>query len=143
MVRARARLIMAGLTLGAVLVAGGATTAAAGERGYWSEAGLGAGAALTNVVYMPCKLAYAALGTITGGLTYALTGGSYETAENVWLASLGGSYVITPDMLTGKRPVEFSGTPTLRAASIVEETTPMSENRGPRISDSYVRDTYY
>lgn len=140
---ARLRLLLAGLSLGAVLVAGGTTTAVAGERGYWSQAGLGVGAALTNLIYMPCKFAYATLGTVTGGLTYALTGGSYETAENVWVASLGGSYVITPDMLTGERPVEFSGTPSVRAAALVEEPAPMTKDRSTGFNDGYVRDTYY
>ena len=135
------RMMVTGLALGALLVGGAAPAAASEQRGYWAEAGLGVGAMLANSLYMPAKLAYAALGTVTGGLTYALTGGSYETAETVWTASLGGSYVVVPDMLTGERPVEFWGAPKTEQASIVEE--PVSLAREPEASAGYQPDTRY
>ncbi len=135
----------AGLAVAMVLVAGRGTPAgAAEERGTWAQAGLGFGTILANVVYMPAKLVYASLGTITGGLTYALTGGSYETAQSVWVASLGGHYVLTPDMLTGERSVEFSGTPAPRTANLVEEPAPVAQDQTlPPVNDGYARDGYY
>jgi len=135
------RRAVAGSVLGGLLVAGIATEAAAEERGYWAEAGLGVGSVLANVAYMPAKITYAALGTVTGGLAYALTGGSYETAQNVWTASLGGSYVVVPDMLTGERPLQFAGAPEVAGKSIVEE--PMSVARDPGVPAEYPIDTQY
>jgi hypothetical protein len=118
------RKAMVGTAVAVMLTAAGGTTARA-EDSPWKAAGLGFGAILSNVVYMPVKITYAALGSITGGLAYALTGGSYETAQNVWVASLGGTYVIVPDMLTGDAPIEFSGTPKDTKVAIVEESAPM------------------
>jgi hypothetical protein len=123
--RANVRKTMVGAAVAVMLTAAGGTTARAGDTP-WKSAGLGVGAILSNVVYMPVKIAYAALGSVTGGLAYALTGGSYETAQSVWVASLGGTYVIVPDMLTGEAPIEFSGTPKATKVAIVEESAPMS-----------------
>jgi hypothetical protein len=103
----RLRAVVAAITLGVVLV-GGMTPAWAEERGTWGKFGLGVAAMLSNAVYMPLKLGYAGLGAVTGGITYALTGGSRETADNVWVASMGGDYVVVPDNLTGDKPLEFS-----------------------------------
>lgn len=134
--------MVAGLTLGALLAAGtGPASAAEPRESYWTDAGLGVGAILANTVYMPAKITYALLGAVTGGLTYALTGGSYETADNVWTASLSGSYVVVPDMLTGRRPIEFSGTPRTMQASIMEE--PVSLARDPSVSAEYPLDSRY
>lgn len=137
------RVMVAGLALGAMLVAGtGRQAVAAEERGTWASAGLGIGSMLSNVVYMPAKLVYAGLGAVTGGLTYVLTGGSYDTAQNVWVASLGGTYVITPDMLTGERPVEFTGTPRANRSAFAEEPSGGPEAAAPA-DDGYARDSYY
>jgi hypothetical protein len=134
----------AGLTVGVVVMVGaGSPARAEEERGTWAQAGLGIGTVLANVAYMPAKLVYATLGTVTGGLTYALTGGSYETAQSVWVASLGGNYVLTPDMLTGERSVEFSGTPEPRTAGLSEEPGPtVQEQTLPPVRDGYVREGY-
>lgn len=146
MKRSKCRLLVAAVTVSAVLAtsAGGAVAAeATEEHGYWSQAGLGLGSMLTNLVYMPCKITYATLGAITGGLTYALTGGSYDTAEAVWVASLGGTYVITPDMLTGERTVEFTGTPEVRSASAIEEPAPVAgESKTPSIGEGYAHEGF-
>ncbi len=66
-------------------------------------------AVVANVVYMPVKIVYAGLGTLTGGLAYLLTVGDTETANKVWSPSIGGSYVVTPSMLRGDEPVLFNG----------------------------------
>jgi hypothetical protein len=48
-------------------------------------------------------------------------------------------------MLTGKRSVEFSGTPQVRAASVVEEPAPLAEGDriAPSTDEGYARDSYY
>ena len=142
------RSTVAGLALGALLAAGTVPAAAAEQEGYWAEAGLGVGAMLANCLYMPAKLTYAALGTVTGGLAYALTGGSYETAEDVWTATLGGSYVVVPDMLTGQREIQFTGAPrTTMQASIIEEPASLASkpeaSSEPVASSEYLLDGRY
>jgi hypothetical protein len=75
----------------------------------WKGAGLGAAALVANVGYIPAKMAYAIVGGITGGFGYALTGGNEKAANTIWRSSLGGDYVVTPDMLSGQAPLHFSG----------------------------------
>ncbi len=86
-----------------------ASLAQAKETHYWGDAGWGVLAVVANVVYMPVKIVYAGLGTLTGGLAYLLTVGDTETANKVWSPSIGGSYVVTPSMLRGDEPVLFNG----------------------------------
>lgn len=74
-----------------------------------NEAALGLGSGLLTLVYLPAKVAYAALGGIVGGFTYGLTGGNLETAQSVWEPSFYGTYVITPDHLKGNEAVRFYG----------------------------------
>jgi hypothetical protein len=75
----------------------------------WKGVGIGAGTVAGNVLYIPAKLVYGILGGISGGAGYALTGGNEQVANTIWRSSLGGDYVLTPDMITGKQPVHFSG----------------------------------
>ena len=75
----------------------------------WRGVGLGASAVAGNLVYVPVKLAYGILGGIGGAAGYALTGGNKQVANSIWRSSLGGDYVLTPDMMTGKEPIYFSG----------------------------------
>jgi hypothetical protein len=99
-----------GLIAAAVLVTS-VVAARPAAAGYLGDAGWGTATVLTNVVYMPAKLVYATLGAVTGGFAFALTGGDFDTAETVWVTSMGGNYVITPKMLQGEDPIAFSGTP--------------------------------
>jgi hypothetical protein len=73
------------------------------------QAGLGVASALLTLPYGPAKIIYAGLGGIVGGATWVLTGGNTETAQTVWEPSFYGDYVITPDHLTGKKPLRFFG----------------------------------
>jgi hypothetical protein len=75
----------------------------------WQGVGYGTGSLLTNVLYIPAKLVYAILGGLVGGGAWVLTGGNGQTADTIWRSSLGGDYVVTPDMLAGKQPIHFSG----------------------------------
>jgi hypothetical protein len=75
----------------------------------WEGVGIGAGTVAGNIFYIPAKLVYGILGGIAGGAGYALTGGNKQIADTIWRSSLGGDYVLTPDMISGKDPVHFSG----------------------------------
>jgi len=75
----------------------------------WPGVGYGVGALFANVLYLPAKLVYALLGSFVGGGTYVLTAGNTQAADTVWRSSLGGDYVVTPQMLAGQQPINFSG----------------------------------
>ncbi len=91
----------------------------------WPGAGYGAGALLCNVIYIPAKLVYAILGGIVGGGTYLITAGNQQAANTVWRSSLGGDYVVTPQMLAGQQPINFSG-PTDTPPTATEPVTSTS-----------------
>ena len=99
------------IPIGALALVAALTAARPARAGYLEDAGWGSLTVLSNVVYMPAKLCYATLGGLTGGLAFALTGGDLQTAETVWVTTMGGTYVITPSMLQGQEPIAFSGTP--------------------------------
>lgn len=73
------------------------------------DAGIGLATAMANIFYIPAKLTYAALGGVTGGLTYALTLGNTEAAEKVWVTSGGGDYVLSTEHVSGQKKVHFMG----------------------------------
>jgi hypothetical protein len=75
-----------------------------------SRLGYGAVAAGENVVYVPAKLAYAGIGVFVGAASWVVAGGKPKLAKRVWKMALGGDYMITPSMVEGTEPVEFSGT---------------------------------
>ena len=75
----------------------------------WPGAGYGAAALFGNLLYFPAKLVYAILGTIVGGGTYLVTAGNAQAASTVFRAALGGDYVLTPQMVAGQQPINFSG----------------------------------
>jgi len=75
----------------------------------WGGAGYGAATVLADVVYVPIKVLYALLGGIVGGGAYALTAGNAQVADTIWRSALGGDYVLTPAMIQGKEPINFSG----------------------------------
>jgi hypothetical protein len=79
------------------------------QADFAEDAGMGTATVLANVVYMPTKVAYAALGGLTGGFAYLLTGGNYTAAEKVWTPSLGGNYVLNTSQVWGQEPIMFSG----------------------------------
>src|SRR5271170_36738 len=81
----------------------------AGNSVNWQGVGVGAGTVAGNIFYVPAKLVYGILGGITGGASYVLTGGNTQAANTIWRSSLGGDYVLTPDMVSGQKPVHFSG----------------------------------
>jgi hypothetical protein len=90
----------------AVLFVAGPARAA---DGYGSQFAWGMAAIGANVLYIPTKLVYAGLGGLTGGLGYLLTLGNRDALNTVLGPSVGGTYVLTPEMLRGEQPILFSG----------------------------------
>jgi hypothetical protein len=91
------------------------------DGSFFEDVGIGLGTALVNVLYIPAKFAYATVGSVIGGLAWVLTLGDTDTAMGVWEPTLGGSYVVTPKMLRGDEPIEFSGGITPVKDDVVEE----------------------
>jgi hypothetical protein len=101
-------LALAVVLVGALALPAGALAEETKQAG--REAGIGLATVVANIFYIPAKVGYAAVGGITGGLTYALTGGNLDAAEKVWVASGGGDYVLSPQHLQGREKIQFSGT---------------------------------
>lgn len=100
--------------------------AAPARAGYLEDAGWGSLSAITNLGYIPAKLAYAVLGGVTGGLAYGLTLGDLDTAQNIWTTSMGGTYVLTPRNLRGEDPIAFAYYPQSKPLAL----TPPADDAG-------------
>ncbi len=101
---------VAGALLACVLVIGlNPANARAEEPSAASEAGMGALAALSTLVYGPVKVVYAVGGLIIGGFAWALSGGDRDVMNAVFTPAVRGDYVVTPAHLRGERPLEFFG----------------------------------
>jgi hypothetical protein len=74
-----------------------------------STAGLGVASAFCSLIYGPVKIAYAALGTVFGGMAWGLSGGDSDVLEAVVTPAVRGDYVVTPAILRGEKPLEFIG----------------------------------
>lgn len=79
------------------------------QQGTPSGAGMQAGAAVSTILYFPFKAAFAIGGGIVGGLAYLFSGLNEQTAKSIWVPSMYGTYVITPEHLSGDRSVRFLG----------------------------------
>ena len=99
----------------------------------WTDAGWGVLTVLSNAVYMPVKFTYATLGALTGGMAYGLTLGDFETAETIWVTSMGGSYIITPRMLQGEDALSFSGSRTTDTSA--DTAAPSTPSRHSTLSE--------
>lgn len=95
------------------------------QQGTASGAGMGAASAAATILYFPFKAAFAIGGGIVGGLAYVFSGFSEPTAKSIWVPSIYGTYVITPEHLSGDRPVRFLG---VAAESEGMPTTPAPTN---------------
>jgi hypothetical protein len=76
-----------------------------------AEIGLGASSFVLSVPYGAVKVSTAIVGGVVGGLAYVLSGFDKQVADSVWYTTIGGDYVVTPDHLTGKRALRFTGVP--------------------------------
>lgn len=106
--RASWRRMVVGILLCGVLF-GASPPVAHAEESTFSNVGAGIGAAFANLLYIPGKLVYAALGAVTGTLAYGLTLGNMDVASGIWEPTIGGTYVLTPDMMRGEEPIRFNG----------------------------------
>ena len=79
------------------------------QQGTATGAGMGAASAAATILYFPFKAAFAIGGGIVGGLAYVFSGFSEQTAMNIWVPSVYGTYLITPEHLSGDKPVRFLG----------------------------------
>lgn len=79
------------------------------QQGTASGAGMQVASAVSTILYFPFKGAFAIGGGIVGGLAYVFSGFNEQTAKSIWIPSMYGTYVITPEHLTGDRPVRFLG----------------------------------
>ena len=106
------------------------------------ESGMGAAAALTSLVYSPVKLVYAVGGLVIGSLAWVFTAGDTEVADKVYVRSLRGTYVITPEILRGEEPLVFIG----RDPSVMPVEQPKAVAAGPVVdaspADTYSSDAY-
>jgi hypothetical protein len=94
------------------------------QQGTATGAGMGALSAVSTILYFPFKGACALGGGIVGGLAYLFSGGSEQTAKDIWIPSMYGTYVITPEHLNGERPVRFFGV-AAETERAVADTAPM------------------
>ncbi|MEZ4330639.1 MAG: hypothetical protein R3F35_02725 [Myxococcota bacterium] len=111
------------------------------------ESGMGAAAALTSLVYSPVKLVYALGGLVVGSLAWVFTAGDTNVADKVYVRSLRGTYVITPEILRGEEELVFIG----RDPSVMPVEQPKAIATGPVASgplestapsESYSADAY-
>lgn len=96
-------------TMLGVLLATAAPRPAAAAPEYVRDFGLGMAAVGSNIFYIPGKMLYAIGGGIVGGLGYIFTAGNLDAAQNIWSPSVGGTWILTPEMMAGKQPILFSG----------------------------------
>ena len=100
-----------------------------------TQYGLGVASFFCSLPYGAVKFAYATVGAIIGGFTYALTAGNEKAARSVWDTSMRGTYVISPRHLKGEEPVRFFGIPPIRdeapAASGMPEPAPAAPASAP------------
>jgi len=88
-----------------------------------AEAGTGAAAAVSSLIYGPVKIAYSVLGVVFGGFAWVLSGGDTDVMTAVISPAVRGDYVITPSHIRGEKSVEFFG----RRPEYREETVVLEE----------------
>jgi hypothetical protein len=75
--------------------------------GAGEQAALGAGSFLGTLVYAPVKASFCILGVVSSGFAFPIAG--QRTASNIAGSTCGGTWVITPDALKGRKRVKFLG----------------------------------
>jgi len=108
------RYIVALLLVVAALAASSAPSWASSESTA-VEVGSAAGSAFGTIIYAPFKAVFCALGGIGSGFTAIV---SPPTAGKVAMATCGGSWFLTPNIIQGREPLKFVGdTPPHRATA--------------------------
>jgi hypothetical protein len=78
------------------------------EHSAMEKTGLVLGSILCSAAYTPVKAAYAAGGTVTGGLMFIMSAGqSSRAAGNTIGRSTRGDWFVRPSHLTGNRQLQF------------------------------------
>jgi hypothetical protein len=67
----------------------------------------GMNSSLLSLLYTPIKVNIAVIGGVVGGLAYPLSGFNAGVSKKIWSSSMGGTYLITEDILTGKEDAEL------------------------------------
>ena len=62
---------------------------------------------LLSLIYSPVKVNIAVIGGVVGGLAYPLSGFNANVSKKIWSTSMGGTYLITEDILTGEEEPEL------------------------------------
>lgn len=62
---------------------------------------------MLSLIYSPIKVNIAVIGGIVGGLAYPLIGFNANVSEKIWSTLMGGTYLITSDILTGEERPEL------------------------------------
>jgi hypothetical protein len=71
------------------------------------KAGVAVGLSAGNMILVPAKVISTSMGLFFGALSFVLTGGDTEVAQQMWRESTADPYVITPEIAReaiGKRP---------------------------------------
>ena len=101
------------MALGIALVLLGWSTisvaASASEGSTPEQVAYGAGSVLGTLIYSPFKASFCILGALASGFTFPFAGA--RTAGKVVGTTCRGTWVISPDVLKGREPVEFIGKP--------------------------------
>jgi len=80
------------------------------EHGTAGKVGLVSASVVTSAAYIPFKAAYAVLGGVTSGLTYAVTmAKETETAHRIAKRAFTGDWYIHPNTLLSHEYLNFSG----------------------------------
>lgn len=101
----RSQHFVSAFVLGVLLVAGAPTKSSAEDLIEKSGAAIGMG--VGNLVYVPAKAVSVFIGALSGVLSYVLTGGDTEVAQQVWRDTQSEPYYITPELAKkaiGERP---------------------------------------
>jgi len=104
------------------------------DVGLQNEAGIGALAALSTLVYGPVKIVYATAGLLFGGIAWGLSGGDGDVLTAVVTPSVRGDYVVTPDHIRMERGLEFFGRdPAYRSIqqASTDRSAPAAVSSGP------------
>src|SRR5215467_15748910 len=99
-----------------VTLVGSSAPAWADSESTFVQVGSAAGSALGTMIYAPVKATFCILGGIGSGLTAIF---SPPTAGKVAMATCGGSWTVTPNMIQGHEAPKFVGdTEPHRAAAL-------------------------
>lgn len=72
------------------------------EESTWHHFTKGMNSCLLSLLYTPVKVHIALIGGVVGGLSYPFAGFNANVSKKIWDSSMGGTYLITEDILDGE-----------------------------------------